>query len=538
MSADPAGTVNTAVDGGCFTDDGIAKPRYRLPTPMTDPEQLDADIERFLAENRRAASTLAKHPYRFKIFTDWCEDTGQSSELPCPPELVCEYIAALVDGEVLPSRTPPSPNYFSRLLAAIRHVHTDNGFATPTMDPIVRAVRAGAKKRLAALHTPRQAPPLLPDDAVRIAEIEVRSTLADIRRRAVALVAWDTPASVAQLLRIPRTVLREGEGSIRLQLPAMNGRPRRAPAVDVTLQCGQGPDCAYACTVCALRELDAALPASTDPLLAFAVSTDGRSARPLDFADIQTRCRAARGLTQTLQQVFGRSGAPITLGLGSRPIIHTDDPVELQRGRTRLGQAADPAAVLLVRDRAALLLAWHDALRNVEVRTMQRWQLTRTEAGFTVRPGVRKAQQDGDSDPLSITPARDPRLCPVRALDDWLDVYDAVAATVGGGDNGYVFCTAPNGRLQVDSPMSYMNHLTRLKQLSTSAGLDKALSGHSPRRGFAQTAADAGASDEQIRTTMALKTPELVATYRSGATVPAAAPLRRLLAGDGAPGAR
>jgi integrase len=538
MNGEQDGAVDAPAGDLLGTEPGLKAPRYRPSVPMTDPDELDADIDRFLADNRRAQSTLTKHPYRLSVFTNWCRKIGRSSELPYPPELVCEYIAALVDSKALPSGRPPSPSYFSRLLAAIRHEHTDNGFATPTMNPTVRAVRAGAKKRLAALHTPRQAPPLLPDDAVQIAEIEVESTLTDIRRRAAVLLAWDTQASAAQMMRLDRTTIRTSSEMITLQLPAILFGSHPAPPVDITLRCRRALDCGYACTLCALRELDQRLPDAAGPLFAFVFSPDGTVALPVDLTDLSARRVATRTLRMAVQRVVERCGGPVALGPGGRVEVKTDDPAERDQVKRRLGLMADPAAVQYVRDRAALLLAWHDALRNIEVRTMQRGQLERIRDGFAVSPGVRKTHQDGDSDRLSVTRARDERLCAVRALDDWLDIYDAAAAASGIGDEGYVFCPANKGRLRPERPMTYANHLTRIKMLGIRAGLDKSLSGHSPRRGFAHTAAAFNATDEQIRTTMGLQTPELVATYRSGPTLPSAAPLRRLLAGGGEPDAR
>ena len=131
MAADPA-------------DDLPAPPKV----PATALATLDADrlapaemaaTLRF-AEAAKAQNTRRAYAADWADFCRWAASRGTSS-LPCPPGLVCGYLAALAEGGRRAST-------IGRRAAAIAHMHRAAGFDSPSTNPAVREVLRGIRHTL------------------------------------------------------------------------------------------------------------------------------------------------------------------------------------------------------------------------------------------------------------------------------------------------------------------------------------------------------------------------------------------------------
>jgi len=135
-----------------------------------------------------------------------------------------------------------------------------------------------------------------------------------------------------------------------------------------------------------------------------------------------------------------------------------------------------------LRDRALILLCFGAALRRSELVGLEVGHLEFQRRGLMVRLHRSKTDQAGRGQSVAVL---DGKLKTPAAIRAWLDA--------AGITEGPVFRGCDRGRV---SP----THLTSgqfvriLKRRCEAAGLDpKAFSGHSPRRGYATTAGDAGA---------------------------------------------
>lgn len=150
------------------------------------------------------------------------------------------------------------------------------------------------------------------------------------------------------------------------------------------------------------------------------------------------------------------------------------------------------------RDRALLLLGFAGALRRSELVGLQLGDLQFSAAGLTVRLRRSKTDQEGQGRSIGIPFARDPRLCPVQAVQAWLPyLYPATPTT---------HPTAPLLRAVNRHGQVANNALTGravaflIKARCVQAGLDPArYAGHSLRAGFCTAAALAGKPNWQIR---------------------------------------
>ena len=142
MAADPA-------------DDLPAPPRV----PATALATLDADRlapAEMAATLRFAAAAKAQNTRRayaadWADFCRWAAGRGTSS-LPCPPGLVCSYLAALAEGGRRAST-------ITRRAAAIAHMHRAAGFDSPSTNPAVREVLRGIRHTLGTAPRARRRPP-------------------------------------------------------------------------------------------------------------------------------------------------------------------------------------------------------------------------------------------------------------------------------------------------------------------------------------------------------------------------------------------
>lgn len=165
-------------------------------------------------------------------------------------------------------------------------------------------------------------------------------------------------------------------------------------------------------------------------------------------------------------------------------------PSDLQQ--LLLAASSHPCALRAARDQALLLIAFFGALRRSELVNLQVEHLTFSEQGVIITLPRSKTDQFGEGLSRAI-PVGHERLCPVRTLKAWL--------TLSNVTSGHVFRAITRwGKLE-NTPLHTDSINTLLKQLADQAGLDgvSELSSHSLRRGFATSAARAGADFTTIK---------------------------------------
>jgi integrase len=120
---------------------GPARPSTSLAT--LDAERLaPAEIAAALrfAEAAKAAHTRRAYASDWADFCRWAETRG-AAPLPCPPGLLCGYLAALAEAG-------RSAATITRRAAAVAHMHRAAGFDSPTTSPAVREVLRGIRHTL------------------------------------------------------------------------------------------------------------------------------------------------------------------------------------------------------------------------------------------------------------------------------------------------------------------------------------------------------------------------------------------------------
>ena len=170
--------------------------------------------------------------------------------------------------------------------------------------------------------------------------------------------------------------------------------------------------------------------------------------------------------------------------------------------RLLLAACKPPGAALGARDRAMLLLGFGAALRRSELVALQ-LRDAETMPGRGVRLLVRwsKTDQQGEGQHVAVwANVADPLLCPVRALEAWLDHRNRArdldgSAAESARQQRPLFCAVtkagrPTGAILSDKAVARLVKAAALK-----AGLDpERYSGHSLRAGLATAAGDAGAA--------------------------------------------
>ena len=134
---------------------------------------------------------------------------------------------------------------------------------------------------------------------------------------------------------------------------------------------------------------------------------------------------------------------------------------------------------LVLRNRALLLVGFDAALRRSELVGIDRRHLAPTDTGYTIRLPRSKTDQDGSQRArVAIVRQRDPRYCPVAALDTWLAVHDPAVEPV--------FVSLVVGRHVAEAGTRRLSAKAVervVKQTAKAAGFDGPFAGHSLRRG-------------------------------------------------------
>ena len=150
-----------------------------------------------------------------------------------------------------------------------------------------------------------------------------------------------------------------------------------------------------------------------------------------------------------------------------------------------------PDTMVGKRDRALLLIGYIGGLRRSEIAALDIESLTFVPEGILLHLRRSKTDQDGRGRQLAIPMGKYPETCPVRAVRSWLSESRI--------SSGALFTRLDPARQTEQQRLSAHSVGQVVKLAAAQAGLDPdAVGGHSLRRGFATSAARAGASERSI----------------------------------------
>jgi len=150
-----------------------------------------------------------------------------------------------------------------------------------------------------------------------------------------------------------------------------------------------------------------------------------------------------------------------------------------------------PGGTRSLRDRALLLLGFSGAFRRSELAALDLVDLEWSDRGVLVTLRKSKTDQEGQGMVKAIPYSVDPTLCPVRAVQAWLE-----AARIEAGP---VFRTVDRWGNVAATRMSDRGVARTVQRSASTIGLDPArFAGHSLRAGFATSAILAGKSEADV----------------------------------------
>jgi integrase len=144
-----------------------------------------------------------------------------------------------------------------------------------------------------------------------------------------------------------------------------------------------------------------------------------------------------------------------------------------------------------IRDRALLTLGWCGAFRRSELVALNVADVVRQAEGLVIRVRRSKTDQEGQGASKGIPYAATSALCPVRALEAWLEVAKISA--------GPLFRRIDrHGKIHAEA-LSDRSVARIVQRVAGAIGLDPArVAGHSLRSGFVTTASRKGKSLDSI----------------------------------------
>lgn len=157
------------------------------------------------------------------------------------------------------------------------------------------------------------------------------------------------------------------------------------------------------------------------------------------------------------------------------------------------------------RDRAILLLGFAGALRRSELAALDVADLHFSKRGLLVHIRRSKTDQTGEGHEIAVPFVADHGVCAATAVRDWLK---AAAIT-----EGPAFRSFSLRRELTDRRIDGQDVANLVKRLATDAMLEGDFSGHSLRAGFVTSAAEAGASLDNIARTTRHKSLTVLTGY-------------------------
>lgn len=196
---DPADTVTTAAETDSVVADTVALQLHEAGRGASI-ERL-AELESKIAgavQASRAPSTLKAYQRDWADFTLWCESNGLAS-MPASPATVAAYLVEL--GEPKDDRPPRAISTIQRRKAAISEAHKLSGEPNPCLDPLVKQVTKGLRRKLGVASTRRKAG-LSTADVRAIVGCLDGARLIDVRDKALMLLLFATAMRRSELVAL------------------------------------------------------------------------------------------------------------------------------------------------------------------------------------------------------------------------------------------------------------------------------------------------------------------------------------------------
>jgi integrase len=167
---------------------------------------------------------------------------------------------------------------------------------------------------------------------------------------------------------------------------------------------------------------------------------------------------------------------------------------------------ATDTGLIGLRDRALILLGFAGAFRRSEIVGLDVADLEFGRDGLTVMLRRSKTDQEGQGRRIGIPYGSNPYTCPVRTLQEWLEISAIITGPLFRSINRH-------GKAQT-ARLSPVDVARVVKKLVRRTGLDPAkYSGHSLRAGHATSAAAAGVSERAIMAQTGHRSVQMVRRY-------------------------
>jgi integrase len=259
-----------------------------------------------------------------------------------------------------------------------------------------------------------------------------------------------------------------------------------------------------------------ALPASPAVIAAHAVELADRPV--ISVATIERRLAAIGRMhreagfdpppNRALEVQKVMTGIRRTLGVAPRRQRTPLSPDELRR----LLASVDPATLAGDRDRALLLVGYYFAGRRSELVALDVEDLVEVADGLRITVRRSKTDQEGEGEVKGVPRKPDPAVCPVVALQGWLDAAGIAEGPIWRRVTRWD--TPGSDRLTAQS----VNLI--IKRACRRAGIDDArYAGHSLRSGFATAAGAAKAPERAIMRQTGHRSERMVRKYIRPASV-------------------
>jgi integrase len=167
--------------------------------------------------------------------------------------------------------------------------------------------------------------------------------------------------------------------------------------------------------------------------------------------------------------------------------------------------AADSGLIGL-RDRALILLGFAGAFRRSELVGLTISDCTITRDGLTINLRRSKTDQEGVGRKIGIPYGSNPRLCPVRTLQEWIET--------AGVTDGFLLRSVNRHQRVQKRGISGHDVARVIKKLAVRGNLDPVkYAGHSLRSGHATQAAINGAAERAIQNQTGHRSTQMLRRY-------------------------
>lgn len=467
-----------------------------------DLAELDKSINSTI-EARHAKNTRANYGYWMARFRKWLEDPatrwrGKGAPAVVDPQLTpvtpiversfARWVTDMVDG---PDATdlarekweerggPMAPSTFSLIVSALA-AEAENAGAMWTPTAGFRRWRQGMVAQLSEDHEVSKARPLRIAELRTICQHLVDTIAPDVVRDAAVVELFACGLSAAEIASLTRGSIQGSEGLVEVLARG---------ALHTLSATGAGAVRAY-------TDMRAGIAA--DDLL-FELTPSNRRAH-------------VRKILMRLARAVGRHGWKPTAGL---------DDAMARSMRAALGSGVlGRGEVKAARDRALLLVGWGAALRRSEIAALKIRHVTVTDDGLRVLVAKSKSDQLGRGVLLGITAGAHRPTDPRSAVMEWMHIL----STSGCGPDDSLWPALDRLGRPTGPSISGADVSDIVRAAVVAAGIEteegaKPYSGHSLRRGFMTTAAEAGVPPLEIQRQSRHKSLAMVAAYTDEANL-------------------